>query len=220
MGVLVLVRHGQAALGAASYDELSTVGRQQVTLAGARLRHSATPVDRVYSGELVRQRDTAAAVLVELGRPAEGRLVDARLDEYDHIGVLAAHNSAVRFESARTAEQRRHLQTALDAALDRWVSGDQTPGVERHDEFTARVLAVVADLAALPGTTVAATSGGVIAVVAAAHLGLPLEQWPDLARVSVNAAFTKLVTGRSGTTLVTFNDHAHLETVRGLITYR
>ena len=36
----------------------------------------------------------------------------------------------------------------------------------------------------------------------------------------INASITKIITGHMGTNMVTFNDHAHLETDRALITYR
>ena len=36
----------------------------------------------------------------------------------------------------------------------------------------------------------------------------------------VNASLTKLITGSTGTNLLTFNDHGHLEDDRSLITYR
>jgi hypothetical protein len=51
-------------------------------------------------------------------------------------------------------------------------------------------------------------------------LGLPLERWPEFARIVVNASLTKVTIGRSGTVLLTFNDHAHFEDDRSLITYR
>jgi hypothetical protein len=64
------------------------------------------------------------------------------------------------------------------------------------------------------------TSGGVIAAYCAVALGLPVERWPGLARLIINASITKIITGHMGTNMVTFNDHAHLETDRTLITYR
>jgi hypothetical protein len=51
-------------------------------------------------------------------------------------------------------------------------------------------------------------------------LGLPVDGWPALARTMVNASITKIITGRAGTHLLSFNDHAHLEQSRHLITYR
>jgi hypothetical protein len=64
------------------------------------------------------------------------------------------------------------------------------------------------------------TSGGVIAAFCVQALGLPIERWPGLARLVVNASITKVISGHTGTHLVTFNDHAQLESDRALITYR
>jgi broad specificity phosphatase PhoE len=72
----------------------------------------------------------------------------------------------------------------------------------------------------MPGTTLAVTSAGVIAVACAQLTGLPADRWPALARIAVNASITKLITGSTGTHLLTFNDHAHLEGDRSLVTYR
>jgi broad specificity phosphatase PhoE len=68
---------------------------------------------------------------------------------------------------------------------------------------------------------VVVTSGGVISAVCAGLLGLDDAAWAGLNRVIVNTAITKLVHGRSGTTLLSVNDHAHLETQpKDFLTYR
>jgi hypothetical protein len=64
------------------------------------------------------------------------------------------------------------------------------------------------------------TSGGVIATVGAALLGLGAEGFVALNRVTVNTGITKVVRGRSGTSLLSFNEHAHLTGVPGMLTYR
>jgi broad specificity phosphatase PhoE len=169
----------------------------------------------------MRQRDTALAIMAEAGLPAGELHTDARLDEYDHVGVFAGHGEEDRFAAAteRTAESHRALQSALDEAIRRWIRADGSYA-EPHATFAGRVGEVVRELAALPGTTVAVTSGGVIAVACAQLIGLSMEQWPALARVTVNGGVTKFITGPAGTHLLTFNDHAHLEGDRSLITYR
>jgi broad specificity phosphatase PhoE len=220
MGVLLLVRHGQASLGTADYDRLSATGRRQAQVTGARLAGTDLVIDRVVSGALTRQRDTAQAVLAALGRPASQLLLDDRLDEYDHIGVMARHTSEVSFATATASgEAGRALQSTLEEAIGRWISGE-AGYAETHDAFIGRVMDVVRDLTAAPGVTVAVTSGGVIAAFFVRTLGLPDERWPGLARLIVNASITKIITGHTGTSLVTFNDHAHLEAERALITYR
>ncbi len=225
MGVLLLVRHGQGSLGTPDYDQLSELGHRQARSVGARLAQADASVRRVWSGGLVRQRDTAREAMAELGIPLGDLATDDRLDEYDHVGVLADHGTRNPFASAITPESRRALQSALDEAISRWIqAGASHPETrsypETHSAFTTRVAAVVTDLSAMPGTTMAVTSAGVIAVACARLVGLPAEQWPALARVIVNTSVTKLIIGRTGTHLLTFNDHAHLEGDRSLITYR
>ena len=220
MGVLLLVRHGQASLGTADYDRLSDTGRRQAEMLGARLARTDLAIDRVVSGALRRQRDTAQAVLAALGRPLAELQTDERLDEYDHVEVLAQHTTEVTFATATASgETGRALQSTLEEAIGRWISGE-TGYSESHDAFIERVLNAVRRLVAGPGRTVAVTSGGVIAAFCAQALGLPEERWPSLARLLVNASITKVISGHTGTSLVTFNDHAHLEADRTLITYR
>jgi broad specificity phosphatase PhoE len=220
MGVLLLVRHGQASLGTADYDRLSDIGWRQAQVTGARLAGTDLVVDRVVSGALTRQRDTAQAVLAALGWPGSRLRVDDRLDEYDHVGVMARHTPEITFATATASgEAGRALQSTLEEAIGRWISGE-AGYAETHDAFIGRVLDAVSDLAAAPGVTVAVTSGGVIAAYCVRALGLPDERWPGLARLIVNASITKVITGHTGTNLVTFNDHGHLESERALITYR
>jgi broad specificity phosphatase PhoE len=219
VGVLLLVRHGQGSLGTSNYDELSELGYRQARLAGARLARADLRVKQAWCGGLARQRETARVILPELGLPPGELHADDRLDEYDHMGVLATDSTGDPFASAVTPESRLALQSTLDEAIIRWIQGG-AGYPEPHTAFTARVEAVVAELTAQPGTTMAVTSAGVIAVACARLTGLPADRWPALARVVVNTSVTRLITGRTGTHLLTFNDHAHLEADRALITYR
>jgi broad specificity phosphatase PhoE len=220
MGVLLLVRHGQASLGAADYDQLSELGRRQAQLVGARLAGPGLTIDRVVAGALRRQRDTAGALMAALGRPMTELGTDERLDEYDHVTVMARHDGGISFANATAdGERGRALQSALEQAIGRWISGATGYG-ETHDTFIERVQGAIGDLVVKPGVTVAVTSGGVISAYCALSLGLPVERWPSLARLVVNASITKVISGRMGTSLVTFNDHAHLESDRAMITYR
>jgi len=220
VGILVLLRHGQASVGTSNYDRLSDNGRRQARLAGARLAAADLRFDRVIAGALTRQRDTATEVMTELRLDERDLQLDDRLDEYDHLGMMDRQNSAVSFETATSASSGRALQSALDEAIARWIAGEGGHYRENHADFLGRVIASVRELAALPGSTLAVTSGGVIAAVCAQLTGMPSDGWPALAKVTVNASITKLIVGRSGVNLLTFNDHAHLEHDRALVTYR
>jgi broad specificity phosphatase PhoE len=229
VGVVYLLRHGQASLGTADYDRLSPLGRRQAVQVGHRLAEADLSLSQVVAGIMRRQRDTAAEAIGVLGRNAAGIGVDPRLDEYDHDGVLGAYTSDITFQSAGQGANAHLLQLTLDQAIRHWSSvdadgssdnADQRGYSESHEAFVARIDAVLDDLADRAGTTLVATSGGVIAMMCARLLGLPVSRWVDLARVVVNAGLTKIVTGRPEVHLVAFNDHAHLETSRDLITYR
>jgi broad specificity phosphatase PhoE len=158
--------------------------------------------------------------MAALGRPLDELGTDERLDEYDHVTVMARHDAGISFADATAdGERGRELQSALEQAIGRWISGGTGYG-ETHGAFIERVQGAIGDLVVKPGVTVAVTSGGVISAYCALSLGLPVERWPSLARLVVNASITKVISGRMGTSLVTFNDHAHLESDRALITYR
>lgn len=58
-----LIRHGQAAFGAADYDELSALGHEQASLLGAALAPLAGEGDVAICGGMRRHRQTAQACL-------------------------------------------------------------------------------------------------------------------------------------------------------------
>jgi broad specificity phosphatase PhoE len=212
VGVLLLVRHGQASFGTDDYDVLSPLGHQQAALLGARLAPLADGIRRVVSGGLRRQRETASGLVSAAGLdlPVE---TDPRWDEYDADDVVAG-------VPARPVTDSASFQVLLDEALTRWTAGEHDAAYrESWPAFAARVRAALPEATAGPGTTVVVSSAGTIAVCCAALLDLPGPGWTRLARVQVNAAVTKVVTGRSGSSLVSFNDSAHLE-ADGLTTYR
>jgi broad specificity phosphatase PhoE len=214
MGILLLVRHGQASFGATNYDRLSALGEQQAQLVAVRLAQGA-PINHVLSGTLERQHKTAGAIAAAAGTTISA---NGQWNEYDHVDILADHASAFVFETEAPSSAEA-ARSALEDAIQRWMRS-ATGYVESHDAFLNRVRSAVADAAERPGVTIAVSSAGVIAAACTQLLGINSETWPRLANVMVNASVTKIVSGRSGTSMVTFNDHAHLEGERGLITYR
>lgn len=215
MGVLLLVRHGQAMFGAANYDDLSQIGMQQARLVALRIAQGS-PVSTVMCGSLTRQRKTADAIAGALGVGAANS--NDLWNEYDHVDILADRASAFVFDKD-TTRSLDAAKYALDEAIQRWMRS-ATGYAESHDAFLTRVRTAVDTAAERSGVNVAVTSAGVIAAACTQLLGIDFETWPRLANVIVNASVTKIVSGRSGTSMVTFNDHAHLEGTRELITYR
>jgi broad specificity phosphatase PhoE len=214
MGQVLLVRHGQASWGAEDYDVLSTVGEQQSEVLGHALVRALGGVepDLLVHGTMQRQQRTA-----ELAAKAAGwsvtATVDERWNEMDHLAVLAAQPRAFDGEPDRT-----QFQAWFEAATTRWASGSHDDDYdESFPSFRARVRDGVESLAGV-GTAVVVTSGGPISAVTADLLAAGTPTYQRLAPVVVNSSVTRVVSGRRGLTLVSFNDHAHLPAE--LLTYR
>lgn len=225
MPTVLLVRHGQASFGAADYDVLSDLGREQAALTAGSLAERGYRPDRLISGPLRRQRETAAA-FAALG--AAEPEIEPRWDEFDADDVLGHHGDTnVRLQGSADGAPltSRAFQDALDPALAAWVThADGSPATQTWPQFSGSGIAALRDLAGEMGggeTAVVTTSSGTIAAVVAHLLGAPAEAFAALNRVTVNAAVTKVVIGSSGINLISFNDHSHFESLgRAFVTYR
>lgn len=216
MGVLLLVRHGQASWAADDYDVLSPAGWEQGRVLGRALAARDVRPGAVVRGGLRRHRETTQALAESLAVP-EVR-VDAGWDEFDHVAVLAGMPDP----PAAPPTDKRAYQAVLEQAIDAWMGGGGSYA-EPFAAFTARVGEALRRTPS-EGTTVVVTSGGAIAWVAASLLAdgdaaLAASLWRRLNVVCVNTGVTKVVVGRRGSTLVSFNDHGHLEGT-DLLTYR
>ena len=224
MGQLLLVRHGQASWDAEDYDVLSERGWEQARLLGRSLAQRGVRPDVVLRGGMRRHRETTEAVLE--GLAAAGEVPDVEVDEgwdeFDHVAMLAALPAP--FEGRRPT--KAEWQAWFEEATDRWTDGDHDGEyAESFAAFTGRVDTALRRTAERAGTVLVVSSGGPIAWASAALLsGDDRAQagrlWRRLNPVCVNSGVTKVVAGRRGTTLVSFNDHGHLDGVPDVLTYR
>jgi broad specificity phosphatase PhoE len=214
MPVVLLVRHGQASFGADDYDVLSQAGRAQSEVVGAELarRRLRNPV--AVSGTLRRQRDTARIALAAADLDIEPT-VDGRWDEYDHLDLLKRY---VRVPEGEAPTSSREVQGLLDAALLAWVEHGDDGGWPAFAGGASAALGGLVENLDRGRDAVVFTSGGVIAAVCAALVGGGAQTVVALNRVTVNGGITKLVAGAAGTSLVAFNEHAHLDPAE--VTYR
>jgi broad specificity phosphatase PhoE len=220
MGAIYLVRHGQASFGAHDYDRLSATGARQSEAVGMELRRREARLAHARSGTLARQRDTAVAALAECA-PELTVAEDARWNEYDHIDIAEHHGGGAAQDSA----DPRAFQAALDRALAEWVrAGESSPCAETWPQFLVRVCGGLDELVSdlnRGEDAVVFTSGGVIAALGGRLLGDPVLGLLRLNRVTVNASVTKLIYGRGGVTMLSFNEHGHFDGAAGeLLTYR
>ena len=208
MGVLVLVRHGQASFGADDYDVLSDTGWDQGRRLGTWLSDRGVKPTAVLRGGMRRHRETA-----EAAGWAEAE-VDPGWDEFDHLSVVAAYPGV-----PEGPLDRREFQRVFELATAQWTSGEGEYA-EPWTAFRARVTTAMdaaCARAAAGETAVVVTSGGPIAAACAALVDPDADDatfariWSRLNTVLVNSSFSRVVVGSTGARLLTYNEHPHLE---------
>lgn len=224
MSVLLLVRHGQASFGSENYDQLSELGHEQARVLGRALADRGVKPARVLRGAMVRHRETAEGVLEGLGIdvPIE---VDDGWDEFDfhHVIDVSPDTASLMSELPSATDQRALFQQIFETAVTRWTGGLHDDGYhESFPAFRERVTAALARAGAREddGPIVVVSSGGPIALAATHLLDLDHDAWAKLNKMAVNTAVTKLISGRRGLTLSSYNEQSHLEHDRRLLTYR
>lgn len=225
MPSVLLIRHAQASFGSADYDVLSPTGIEQTDLLATALARRPPKIARIAAGSMTRQRETAEPIARERGLEVE---LDERWNEYDTDQVIA-HHATAEVSRAGTgpagSTASRGFQGVLDGAVRAWMeAGEATPASQSWPRFRESRVAALEEFAAgldSGETGVVFSSGGVIAAIGSHFLGRHEDLFPRLNRVAVNSAITKLVAGPSGISLISFNEHVHLdEAADGLLTYR
>lgn len=164
---VTLIRHGQAQTGAkdeASYDKLSDLGHQQANWLGEHVNDHHAAYDRVISGTMRRQRETAQSMRLDL--PHE---TDARLNEIDYFGL--AHRLHKQRGIGFPTDQAG-FETHIEQVLEFWTSEDMGPDLEPYDAFIARIQGALNDASHSGGRCLLVTSTGVIATFVALALNL------------------------------------------------
>jgi broad specificity phosphatase PhoE len=221
MGVVLLVRHGQASFGAEDYDVLSETGAEQSRVLGRALSAQGLAPSAVVHGTMKRQRDTAL-VMAEGGGWSVRPEPDEGWNELDHVAVVARElGEADRAE----LRDRRAFQRLFEEATARWSGGSHDGEYdETWPAFLRRAGEALDRAFARAGVTVVVSSGGPIAAICASLIdpqASPEEVprlWNAFNTVTANASVTRVLEGSTGRRLLSFNEHSHLP--RDLVTYR
>ena len=211
MGTLYLVRHGQASFGAADYDQLSPLGRQQSARLGDYFRQKGLRFDAVLTGTLRRQEQTYAAI-------CEGGAFDMQalpwpgLNEFDSAAVIATVHPH-KLEKPDTPELYRHHFRLLRDGLTQWMNGVVSPsGMPSYREFRLGVTSALDHIRKnCEGNVLLVSSGGPIATAVGHVLGTTPETTIELNMRIRNSAITEFAFNPKRHTLVTFNTLPHLE---------
>jgi broad specificity phosphatase PhoE len=236
---LFLVRHAQASFLEADYDKLSPLGETQARRLGEYWASRNATFDRVCTGSLARQRDTARIVAESYRRSGvrfPKPVIVAEFDEFNGEGVLRfalpallETNRQVRdlygsFTNSSTPEDlSTNFQRLFEIVITKWVSGElAVPGIEAWPEFCARVNRGISQFISRCGhgvTAVIFCSGGPIGVAVQRVLHLAPPDTLRLMWMSRNCSYTEFLFSGERFTLSTFNAHPHLDE-SSLLTYR
>jgi broad specificity phosphatase PhoE len=220
VSILLLVRHGQASWASQDYDRLSPLGEQQSRLLGAALSARGVRPDLLVRGSMLRHRQTAAAAVAAAGW--DGDVVqDAGWDEFDHVRTVTG---SIDFPEIPGVSYDERV-SRFDATIDRWASGSHD--ADYHESFpvfrdrVGEAFRRTLERLEPKQTAVVFTSGGPVSWVAATLADGGVPAWSRLSKVVVNSSVTKVLDGRRGTSLISFNDHSHLEAAgTDLLSYR
>ena len=239
MSRLYLIRHGQASFLSDNYDQLSDMGKNQALELGDNFSSKDIIFDTVYSGDLVRQRDTAEIVAKKY---ADKNVsfpeikIHTGLNEYpaeEIMTTLGKHlidnndEAAKLFRSCNNAseesDRHRYFQKLFELILEHWVQGHGSDiGLsitwnEWSDRIrnTLREIMMSAKKNELIGVF---TSGGPIGVSLQTALESPQIKAAELNWRIYNSSVTKYTFSGSRFSLDQFNDVSHLPD--DLLTYR
>ena len=211
MGTLYLVRHGQASLGAADYDQLSALGTRQCERLGAWFAAHGVAFDAVYVGTLRRHAQSLQAIAA-----AHGALPEAQprpgLNEYDSMAVIRTVHAGALTPPATPEDARVHFRR-LREGLTAWMAGRAQPeGMPTHAAFAAGIAAVLDEVRERHAgrSVLVVSSGGPIAHAVGQVLGLGHEAVIDLNMHLRNSALCEIRVTPRRFSLVSFNALPHL----------
>lgn len=235
MSELILVRHGQASFGKASYDKLSERGVEQVKILASHWRDTGEEFDHIYSGTLLRQRETANELLERVkGEPSES-VQHPSLNEYNGDPLMRVylrdHAAADGFDVSQwPIKDPRLFQTVFEAATAKWIKDELEPDssdteFEYWRHFQDRVHSAMDEIMQRHKSgarVLVSTSGGVIAMAMQRVLQFPDEQVITTNWMVHNSSVTRVKYGRGKMSLTQFNNIAHLENpqLQHMVTYR
>ena len=235
MATIYLFRHGQASFGAADYDKLSPLGERQATLLGHYLRDCDITLDAAYSGDLLRQRETAQLALAS--QPGEvPHHIDARFNEVkndEHLEYLLPEllksNPRLRQLVEGGLRSSKDYQTVIAAVFTLWVSPHcEDSRIPSWADYSGSVAAALETVMAEQGsgkTVGIFTCGVTIATLVAQVLGLAGHQTYQFYEPIFNCSVSQVFYSGNRTSLSYFNDRSWLQMLglkhaESLVTYR
>ncbi len=206
MTEIILVRHGQAnrhATDEASYDRLSPLGHVQAGWLGAHMKGTDPHFDRVITGTLNRQADTARGMGYDITAK------DARLNELTYFELSRALEQQHGFPAPRDPTE---FAAYLPEVIDHWQRDRLTGISESYQSFSSRITTLIDELCEGHGRILLVTSGGVIGMVMRHVLALDNAGMARVMLQVMNSSLHRVQFVHGQLMLSTFNATPHLDT--------
>ncbi len=214
MGLLYLVRHGQASFGAADYDNLSELGRRQAQRLGEYFRENSQSFDVVFTGTLRRHGQTWAGIADGLQAKTSVPLLErSGLNEYDPAAIIKAIRPEPLAHPKTPEDIRNHFRLLRDG-LSAWMQGKSAPqGMASYPEFLAGVTNTLDEIRDqyFGKNVLIASSGGPISSAVGHILGASHEGTIDLNLRIRNSSVSEIVFTPRRHSLMTYNTLPHLD---------
>lgn len=234
MTTVYFIRHAQAGTRD-NYDVLSDLGRDQARLLGEYFVGQGVELEAVFTGSMVRQRETAeiaCSVLSDAGSAIPEITIDERWNEFSLASVYRAIARRMMQDSEEFRRDIAEMQEALrrdphttrgatgrcDSAVIRAWMENRYPDFEGETwaSFSARIKSCLSDFLTNQNTddsgkaVTVFTSATPIAIATASALDLSDEKLVSILGVLYNTSTTLIRAHGGGLRLLTFNQAPHL----------
>ena len=215
MGTLYLVRHGQASLGAADYDQLSPLGQRQSQQLGRYFLQKNLQFEAVLTGTLRRHAQTCDGIWDGMGTLSASPSIVTwpGLNEYDSEAIMACVPRTQPLPHPSTPDGFKQHFRLLRDGLKLWMLGESSPmGMPGWVDFQQGVTSALDHVKThYQSNVLLVSSGGPIATALSHVLNTPVATTIDLNMRSRNSAVSELSFTRSRHSLMTFNTLPHLD---------
>ena len=228
MSKIYLFRHAQASIGKANYDVLSTKGEKQAAELGKYLCKEKLIFDRVYVGNLQRQKHTQEIVAKQYKRSGstmpkafileglnEHQATDAMKIEMPNM-VNDKYLKSLKEKLFKNPEKKHSfMMLGFKYFLHKWVNNEIiVEGIIPWKQFRKNSITALNQIKSetKKGEQIAVfSSGGTISSIIGYVLGIENEiVIADLNFSVRNTSFSKLLYSNKETNLLTFNELPHL----------
>jgi len=156
-------------------------------------------------------------------------IINAGLNEFDHMNVLSVHQPAIHDKEKMTAmimsqkDPKQFIEDEFQMAMTKWMNEEGTTSYnETFRDFKTRVLDSLEDIYATARRekhkeVIAVTSGGVISLYMAVLMDMPLMRMLEMNQHIANTSVTSLLFNDKKTTLSYYNNFSHLP--KDMVTY-